>query len=58
MPSVKVEQSHDLLFKNEKFDNFNPNCFKDDVGYNMFNNSTRTQIKDLTPQNTPKHIKN
>ena len=54
MPSNKVEQPHGLLFKSEQFNNFNPNCFKDDVGYGMFNNSTRTQIKDLTPQDTPK----
>jgi len=54
MPSNKVEQPHNLLFNSETFNNFNPNCFKDDVGYNMFNNSTRMQIKDLTPQETPK----
>jgi len=54
MPTNKVEQPHTLLFNSEKFNEFNPNSFKDDVGYNLFNNSTRMQIKDLTPQETPK----
>jgi hypothetical protein len=54
MPSNAVKQPHELLFKNDSFNEFNPNCFKEDVGYNLFNNSTRNQIKDLTPQELPK----
>jgi hypothetical protein len=54
MPTKKVKQSHELLFKNENFNNFNPNCYDNEVGYNMFNNSTRSQIKDLTVQPLPK----
>ena len=45
-----VQQPHDLLFHEPHFKEFNPNCHKEDIGYNMFNNSTRTQLKDLTPQ--------
>ena len=35
-----------LLFKTEEFDNFNPNI-SDRIGNNIFNNSTRVQLKDL-----------
>ena len=45
-PSNNVNQPHELLFKNDSFNKFNPNCFNEDVGYNLFNNSTRCQIKD------------
>jgi hypothetical protein len=45
-----VQQPHELLFQEQEFKEFNPNCYSEDVGYSMFNNSTRTQIKDLTPQ--------
>jgi hypothetical protein len=45
-----VHQPHELLFQEPEFKNFNPNLYSEDVGYSMFNNSTRTQIKDLTPQ--------
>jgi len=54
VPTNKVNQPHTLLFKSDEFNEFNPNCFGEDVGYNLFNNSTRTQIKDLTPQDIPK----
>jgi hypothetical protein len=53
VPTNKVDQPHSYLFKNETFNEFNPNEFSEDVGYAMFNNSTRTQIKDLTPQSLP-----
>jgi hypothetical protein len=53
VPTNKVDQPHTYLFKNETFNEFNPNEFSEDVGYAMFNNSTRTQIKDLTPQDIP-----
>ena len=54
MPTNKVEQPHSLLFKHDEFNKFNPNSFSNDVGYSLFNNSTRTQLKDLTPQDIPK----
>jgi hypothetical protein len=36
------------LFKNEQFCPINPNPDPDRIGYALFNNSTRQQIKDLT----------
>jgi hypothetical protein len=41
---------HDLLFTENRFLSFNPNPNDKTIGYNMFMNSTRTQVKDLTPQ--------
>jgi hypothetical protein len=41
----KLPKNHELLFKQEQFNKFNPNpC---NLGRNIFNNSTRDQIKDL-----------
>jgi len=42
---------HDLLFSENRFDNFNPNPNDKFIGYNMFMNSTRSQVKDLTHHN-------
>lgn len=42
---------HELLFSETKFENFNPNPDDNSIGYNLFMNSTRTQIKDLTQHN-------
>jgi hypothetical protein len=36
------------LFKNEKFCPFNPNPNPNIIGYALFNNATRQQVKDLT----------
>ena len=44
-PSKSVEQTHDLLFQKEKFCEFNPNPEK--LGYAIFNNATRVQLKEL-----------
>ena len=41
---------HELLFNENSFTGFNPNPNDKLIGYNMFMNSTRTQVKDLTPQ--------
>lgn len=41
---------HDLLFSENSFNSFNPNPDDKSVGYNLFMNSTRTQLKDMTPQ--------
>jgi hypothetical protein len=38
-------QSHSLLFKEEKYDRFNP--IPDNMHLSLFNNSTRNQIQDL-----------
>jgi hypothetical protein len=43
-----VNQPHDLLFKNEKFQCFNPNPEPNFIGAQSFFNSTRTQLKDLS----------
>jgi hypothetical protein len=39
---------HDLLFNETKFPNFNPNPNDKLIGYNMFMNNTRNQLKDLS----------
>ena len=39
---------HSLLFKKEQFCDFNPNPNNNIVGSSFFNNSTRSQIKELT----------
>ena len=45
---TKIPQTHQLLFKEEKFDEFNPNL--ENIGYGSFYNSTRTQVKDSFTQ--------
>ena len=47
-PSMNQLQQHDLLFKKDSFDSFNPNPNPDVVGTYMFSNPTRAQIKDLS----------
>lgn len=46
--SLLQNNTHNLLFVNEKFDNFNPNPDTNLVGISLFNNATRTQVKDIT----------
>jgi hypothetical protein len=41
---------HQLLFKGENFDSFNPNPAPGLCGSGLFMNSTRTQVRDLTKQ--------
>ena len=41
---------HELLFKDEIFDNFNPNPAPNLCGSGIFLNSTRCQVKDITNQ--------
>lgn len=41
---------HELLFKDETFDNFNPNPSPMLCGSGIFFNSTRCQVKDITNQ--------
>lgn len=40
--------AHELLFNETKFSSFNPNIDDKTIGYNMFRNSTRSQLKDLS----------
>lgn len=40
-----VPMTNTLLFKEEQFDNFDPNTC--DLGYKLFNNHTRVQIRNL-----------
>ena len=40
-------QAHSLLFQKEYFDTFNPNPNSKVVGSGIFNNSTRTQVKEI-----------
>jgi hypothetical protein len=42
-----VQQQHSLLFEQDRFSDFNPNPDTNIVGSGMFNNSTRTQLKEL-----------
>lgn len=44
------EQTHSLLFQNESFQQFNPNPDSKTVGADMFMNSTRVQVRDMTKQ--------
>jgi hypothetical protein len=45
---TSVPQSHSLLFEKTNFVEFDPNPDSNVVGYGIFNNPTRTQIRDLT----------
>jgi len=45
--STPVSQPFPDLFKKENFCDFNPNPDPKMVGYSMFNNATRQQIKEL-----------
>ena len=47
-PIMNQFQQHDLLFKKDSFDSFNPNPNPNVVGTYMFSNPTRSQIKDLS----------
>jgi hypothetical protein len=43
-------QSHSLLFEKDSFSQFNPNPDSKTVGSEMFFNSTRVQVRDMTKQ--------
>lgn len=49
--SSNLFQPHSLLFRQDNFDNFNPNPNNNIVGSNMFSNPTRVQVKDLPKNN-------
>jgi hypothetical protein len=46
--TITQANPHELLFQNNSFPDFNPNPDQNIVGTNLFNNSTRTQVRDLT----------
>lgn len=54
--SSNVQQPFPGLFQNEHFNSFNPN--PEDIGQGLFQNCTRQQLKDLTPNNACGLIKN
>lgn len=41
---------HEILFRNETFDSFDPNPSPNICGTNIFYNNTRCQVKDMTKQ--------
>ena len=41
---------HELLFKNDSFDSFNPNPSPGICGTSIFNNNTRIQVREMTKQ--------
>ena len=42
---------HELLFRNESFPEFNPNPDSSTVGFGLFYNNTRCQVRDMTKHN-------
>jgi hypothetical protein len=46
-PNMNQFQQHELLFKKDTFDSFNPNPEPNKVGTYIFSNPTRAQVKDL-----------
>jgi hypothetical protein len=48
--TITQPNPHELLFTNNSFSSFNPNPDENIVGTNIFNNSTRVQVRDLTKQ--------
>ena len=47
-PNQSYNQPYPNLFKKEKFDTFNPNPDKEKIGFALFNNATRQQLKDIS----------
>lgn len=45
-----TQMPHNLLFKEESFNQFNPNPSVNKVGQGLFLNSTRVQVRDITKQ--------
>lgn len=50
--SKQIDQPFPDLFKNERFNMFNPNPNPEAIGFGLFNNATRQQVKDLTKPTT------
>jgi len=47
-PNNQNQQTHSLLFQEEKFCSFNPNPNPKEIGYATFHNSTRVQVRNIT----------
>jgi len=45
-----TQMPHNLLFKEESFNQFNPNPSDNKVGHGLFMNPTRVQVRDITKQ--------
>jgi hypothetical protein len=45
-----VDQPHSQLFQKQTFSDFNPNPIPESIGTNMFLQSTRVQVRDMTKQ--------
>jgi len=52
--SEKPVQPYPNLFKTEQFNPVNPNPSPNTIGFSLFNNATRQQVKDLTNTTTCK----
>ena len=48
--STVTQMPHNLLFKEESFNKFNPNPSDNKVGQGLFLNSTRVQVREITKQ--------
>ena len=48
--STKKPNPHELLFKKDTFSHFNPNPEPEMIGSQVFLNSTRSQVRDMTKQ--------
>ena len=48
--TVSKPNPHELLFRNESFESFNPNPSPNLCGSSMFYNNTRCQVKEMTNQ--------
>ena len=46
----KQTQPFPDLFQNQEFSPYNPNPYPDKVGFGLFNNATRQQVRDLTKE--------
>ena len=49
-----MEQPFNDLFKTQQFNSFNPNPYSETIGYEIFNNATRQQLKDVNLDVKPK----
>jgi hypothetical protein len=49
-PTNTTQMTHNLLFKEESFNQFNPNPCDNKVGQGLFMNPTRIQVRDITKQ--------
>lgn len=53
-----VNQPHSLLFQQERFDTFDPNPDRKNIGGDIFMNNTRVQVRDMTKHNCSPNLVN